>query len=290
MTDFDFSESTEQASPTRSRSIRRMLGEDFVDQLDQLIAEEPLEIILAWQEGGRMHRRPLSMTMRTPGADRELVVGFLFSEGIIEQFEDIALLKISQRNAAINGHVAEVVLRDGLVPEHSQIQRQALTNSSCGVCAKTSIDDLMSIGRDEAQSDFSLKIAISTLYQLNSLQRASQKSFDLTGGVHATSLFGADGKWVDTAEDVGRHNAFDKIIGRALMRHQIPLRDKIVVVSGRASYELVQKADRGGAKLLCAVGAPSSLAVEMASQAGISLVGFLRENRLNIYCHAERLM
>jgi FdhD protein len=289
MTEVDPMNSGDFGPAIRSLPITRLVDLVASERLDHLIVEEPLEIRLGWRVNGQLVYRSISMTMRTPGADEELVIGFLFNEGIIGGLSDITSLKITTRHAQYSGHQAEVILRDGLTPDPSQLSRQPVTNSSCGVCAKTSVDDLRVFAQESSHSQDNWMVQFSTLSQLSAAQRASQNYFELTGGVHATSLFEKDGRLIDTAEDVGRHNAFDKIVGRAVMRGQIPLRDKIVVVSGRASFELVQKAASAGAKLLCAVGAPSSMAVDNAAAAGITLVGFLRNDRLNIYTHAQRI-
>lgn len=253
---------------------------------DTLAVEEPLEIRLA---AGRTRRR-VAVTMRTPGADFELAAGFLFAEGVIASRDD--LLRISycvdrslDEEQRYNVVLAE--LRCEELPDLPQLERHFTTTSACGVCGKASLEALRS------QSYPSLPpgpaVAPETLYRLPDLLRAHQEVFASTGGLHAAALFDAGGALLAVREDVGRHNAVDKLLGWALMLGRLPLHEHIVLVSGRASYEILQKCMVGGVPIVCSVSAPSSLAVDVARAFGMTLVGFLRGERCCVYAGAERV-
>jgi len=245
--------------------------------LDAVAVEEPLEIRVAGE--------PVSVTMRTPGHDAELSVGFLFTEGLIRSHED--LQKPPVRELAVEGaanNLATVRLVSAFDSE--RLKRNFYATSSCGICGKASLEHLHAIAPSLGPGP---RVARSTLIGLPGALREAQVVFERTGGLHATGIFDRDGKLLVLREDVGRHNAMDKAIGRMLLDRQVPLTDRIVMVSGRVSFELVQKAAMAGASILCAVSAPSSLAVQTAERLGMTLVGFLRGETFNVYTHPARI-
>jgi FdhD protein len=253
---------------------------------DALAVEEPLEIRIGVP--GEKHKA-ISITMRTPGDDHELAVGFLFTEGIIKNGSQIARVRhcgLPDKDKNIQNTVV-VELKENIDLDLKKLERNFYTTSSCGVCGKSSIEALRT-GAQKIESD--LKIDAELIHKLPGILRRSQDVFEHTGGLHASALFDADGTLEIVHEDVGRHNALDKAIGAKFMAGEMPLRDKILLVSGRASFELVQKALMAGIPLLAAVGAPSSLAVELAKEFGMTLVGFVRDDRFNIYCGGERII
>jgi FdhD protein len=258
---------------------------------DCLVTEEPLEIILKYQKNGNTVHKTLSITMRTPGDDENLVRGFLFTEGVlknpvneIDQFE----FRFNCNAEPVEQQTIIVHLKDGIYPEIDNLERHFYTSSSCGVCGKTSID----LALDNCS--FILKknwpvISLDILYDLPELLNHTQEIFQKTGGIHACAIFDTQGKVLLTAEDIGRHNALDKLVGKALMQSIVPLQDHLILLSGRASFELVQKAFMIGTPILAAVGAPSSLAVETAEAFGLTLVGFLKKGKANVYCNPDRI-
>ncbi|MBK6635391.1 MAG: formate dehydrogenase accessory sulfurtransferase FdhD [Chitinophagaceae bacterium] len=251
---------------------------------DKVAVEEPLEIQLAYStSSGRMIKN-IAVTMRTPGNDEELAAGFLFTEGIIQNAADIRETK--QPGADENRVLVE--LQENVQPVLSNIARNFYSTSSCGVCGKASIDAIRSVSQYGMEHDH-LLINASVLYHLQDGLKKQQKVFEDTGGIHAAALFNREGKFLMLREDVGRHNALDKLIGAALLKNELPLNNCILLLSGRASFELVQKAAMAGIKLIVAVGAPSSLAVEMAKETGITLIGFLRNDRFNMYSGKHRV-
>lgn len=263
---------------------------------DHLAVEEPLEIRLGLRDGGH---RAISITMRTPGDDAELAAGFLFTEGIIKSPEQIKQirhcgLKIGKKNgildraADLNSNTIRVDLAEDSSVDLKKLERHFYTTSSCGVCGKSSIDAL----RSEAKPiDYNgLEVTGEIVNSLPQKLRKAQSVFEQTGGLHASALFDANGQIDIVREDVGRHNALDKVIGRKLLDSKLPLSDTILLVSGRASFELVQKALMAGIPVMAAVGAPSSLAVELAREYGMTLIGFVRNGRFNVYCGEERLL
>ncbi|MBK9530351.1 MAG: formate dehydrogenase accessory sulfurtransferase FdhD [Chitinophagaceae bacterium] len=251
---------------------------------DKVAVEEPLEIQLAYSTTtGRMIKN-IAVTMRTPGNDEELAAGFLFTEGIIQNAADIRETK--QPGADENRVLVE--LQENVQPVLSNIARNFYSTSSCGVCGKASIDAIRSVSQYGNEQD-NILINATVLYHLQDGLKKQQKVFEDTGGIHAAALFNREGKFLMLREDVGRHNALDKLIGAALLKNDLPLNNCILLLSGRASFELVQKAAMAGIKLIAAVGAPSSLAVEMAKETGITLIGFLRNDRFNIYSGKHRV-
>ena len=255
---------------------------------DTLSVEEPLEI--------RVGGSPLSMTMRTPGHDVELAHGFLLSEGLIGSADDVALARYCE-GAVVSGdsgldentyNVLDVTLSPGVAAVPASATRAFLTSSSCGVCGKASIEQLRTRSAYDVRSD-PVRFAAEVVLGLPDALRAQQRSFDRTGGLHAAGLFTADGEALVVREDVGRHNAVDKVVGWAMLEGRLPAVGCVLMVSGRASFELTQKAVMAGIPCLAAVSAPSSLAVECAEDAGSTLIGFVRGSRLNVYTGAHRV-
>jgi FdhD protein len=252
---------------------------------DLLAAEEPLEMRVSVEEGGRRVRHSVAVTMRTPGHDFALAAGFFFSEGIVAGRE--AIWKIAYCPSAEEENVVEVHLEPGVAFDPQRFTRNVYTTSSCGVCGKTSID--MVRGVCPAPPVGRVRIDREVLTGLPAALRRAQPVFAGTGGLHAAGLFDAAGRLLLQHEDVGRHNALDKLIGTLLLDGALPASDRVLLVSGRASFELVQKALAAGIPVLAAVGAPSSLAMELARELGLTLVGFLRDGRFNVYSGEERI-
>lgn len=256
--------------------IRKFSGDAIADAPDLLAVEEPLEIRLEYGSLGNRVVKNLSVTMRTPGADEDLVAGFLFTEGIIRQSSDIVSVRVLAENIAL------VILHPDLDFDLQKLERHFYTTSSCGVCGKTSIDAVKTVASC-AVSTKKLNIQPEVIYALPDTLRRAQATFDATGGLHAAAFFNLNGELLSLREDVGRHNALDKLIGHHFQKGELPMDEHILLLSGRASFELLQKAAMAGVRVVCAVGAPSSLAVETADSFGIALIGFLRNNRFNLY-------
>ncbi|MFY1688843.1 formate dehydrogenase accessory sulfurtransferase FdhD [Plantactinospora sp. WMMB782] len=258
-----------------------------VRRQDSLAAEEPLEIRVG--PAGPDRRAPLAVTMRTPGDDIDLAIGFLLTEGIIRSADDVRTAQLCAGTDTPNTYnVVDVVLADGVPAPATDPARNFYTTSSCGVCGKASIDAVRTRSRHDVATD-PLTVPARTLAELPEQLRAAQRGFERTGGLHAAGLFSADGKLVVLREDVGRHNAVDKVVGWAVREQRLPLRGHLLLVSGRASFELTQKAWMAGIPLLAAVSAPSTLAAELATEAGMTLVGFLRGNTMNVYAGDSRI-
>jgi len=251
---------------------------------DPVAIEEPLELRVAAADGA--NDRPLVVTMRTPGDDAELAAGFLYAEGLIESAADLAAIEDAAACGAEN--VVRVRLRAGLDLSRFEAQRAFLATAACGVCGKTSIESVFARGLP-LLAPGRPRIARALLESLPERMRAAQRSFARSGGSHAAALFDADGRLVALREDVGRHNAVDKVVGARLLAGALPLRDSILLLSGRAGFEIVQKAARAGVPIVAAVGAPSSLALRIAERSGMTLVGFLRAARFNLYTGAARI-
>jgi FdhD protein len=264
------------ASPLAIRAVdvvRR--GEPGVSA-DQVAVEAPLEV--------RVNGQPFSVIMRTPGADRELTLGFLFSEGLVRGRSDVARVDLDEPNA-----VANVVFGRGradAVAEALGQRRQVAMHSSCGLCGRRSLESL-EINAPPFAREWSVAAAI--IDGLPATLETAQPAFAQTGGLHAAGLFDLEGQLVASAEDVGRHNAVDKLVGRMLQAGRLPLSRLLLMVSGRSSFEIVQKAWLAGIPLVGAVSAPSSLAVDLAARAGMTLLGFVRDGRFNVYAHPERV-
>jgi FdhD protein len=248
---------------------------------DDLAAEEPLEI--------RVRKQPLAVTMRTPGQDIDLAMGFLLTEGVISSAADVVTAQLCAGTDTPNTYnVVDVVLGADVPPPVTDPSRNFYTTSSCGVCGKASIDAVRTRSQYDVAGD-PLVVAARTLTELPDKLRAAQRTFDRTGGLHAAGLFTAAGDLLVLREDVGRHNAVDKVIGWALREGRLPLTGHVLLVSGRASFELTQKAWMAGLPMLAAVSAPSTLAAELADEAGMTLVGFLRGASMNVYTSAHRV-
>ncbi len=268
------------------KQVRVVVDGEARTRSDYLATEEPLEIRLV--AGGTRHT--VAITMRTPGADFELAVGFLFSEGIISGRDDVRRVTYCiDRDVAPDQrfNIVNVELASGTKPDLRSLERHFFTNSACGVCGKASLDALELRGCRAL--DDGPEVTAELLYGLPERLRAAQGIFESTGGLHATGLFSPTGDLVALREDVGRHNALDKLVGWAVLQGKVPLHDNLVLVSGRSSYEILQKAITAGVGIVCGISAPSSLAVALAERFGVTLVGFLRDRRFNVYAHAERI-
>ncbi|MDQ8705646.1 formate dehydrogenase accessory sulfurtransferase FdhD [Streptomyces sp. LHD-70] len=280
---------------TARKPVLRIRDGQCTTRPDTLTVEEPMEL--------RVGGRPLTVTMRTPGHDFDLAAGFLVGEGVVRRAEEIAGIRYcagatgggtSRSSGAESGgggntyNIVDVVLAPGVAAPDASLERNFYTTSSCGLCGKASLDAVRTQTTWPVADD-PLRIGPDTLATLPEQLRAAQRVFDRTGGLHAAALFTSGGELICLREDVGRHNAVDKAIGHALRGGLLPLRDTVLMVSGRASFELVQKAVMAGIPMLAAVSAPSSLAVDLADDAGLTLVGFLRGTSMNVYTHPERL-
>ena len=272
-----------QSSKTKAK-IWVVENNNFVTHSDQLATEEPLEIRLNYP------KQTIAVTMRTPGADFDLAAGFLYSEGVIKNQEDIAKISYcvdpkvdgKQRQNIIN-----VSLKSELNPNLTTLERHFLTTSACGVCGKASIESLQIKGFSAIP--LGLEVSPEIIYSLPDKLNTAQRVFKSTGGLHAAGLFNSEGKLLKLREDVGRHNALDKLIGSEFLAGELPLNNLMVMVSGRSSFEILQKCITAGLPIVCAVSAPSSLAVEIAKRFNITLVGFLRGRKFNIYSGVERI-
>jgi len=269
--------------PVREVSIDAMRDDRLSARQDLVVVEEPLEIRLA-PAGETGPGTSISITMRTPGQDIELAVGFLHGEGIIRSREDIA----DSRICGPVGNVVRIQLSGTAAHDPNRLQRNFYTTSSCGVCGNASLEAVERMLRT-SDVDRSLTVSSTLIESLSERARARQDVFRETGGLHASCLFNASGQFLDVREDVGRHNALDKLIGARLLAGELPLSRCVLFLSGRASFELLQKAAAAGIPVVAAVGAPSSLAIDLAQRTGILLVGFLRGRNFNVYSHRERL-
>lgn len=268
---------------TSRRSIVRIDGGTVRRRMDTVAAEEPLEI--------RLDGTPLSVTMRTPGDDFDLVHGFLATEGVVTDLESVRTLRYcagTDEEGKQTYNVIDVVLADGVATPSLSLQRNFYTTSSCGVCGKASVDAIRTLSAYDVAAD-PTTVASTVLSGLPDSLRGQQRVFESTGGLHAAGLFTPTGQLLCLREDVGRHNAVDKAIGWALREDKLPLTSCVLMVSGRASFELTQKALMAGIPMLAAVSAPSSLAVELAEESGMTLVGFLRGQSMNVYAAAHRI-
>ncbi|GGS54879.1 formate dehydrogenase accessory sulfurtransferase FdhD [Streptomyces violaceus] len=269
---------------TERRRVLRIRDGAVGSRPDTLVAEEPLEI--------RLNGKPLAITMRTPGDDFALAAGFLVSEGVLGRAEELANI-VYCAGATTDGsntyNVVDVRLAPGVAVPDISLERNVYTTSSCGLCGKASLDAVRTTARWPIADTPPVRVAPDLLAALPDRLRAAQRVFDRTGGLHAAGLFSPEGDLLDLREDVGRHNAVDKLIGRALRSDALPLSRTILLVSGRASFELAQKAVMAGIPVLAAVSAPSSLAVDLAAETGLTLVGFLRGSSMNVYAGEQRL-
>ncbi|MFE9420042.1 formate dehydrogenase accessory sulfurtransferase FdhD [Streptomyces griseofuscus] len=270
---------------TERRKVLRIRDGAATTRPDTLVAEEPLEI--------RLNGKPLAITMRTPGDDFALAAGFLVSEGVLAAASDLQNI-VYCAGAIADGsntyNVVDVRTAPGVSLPDFTLERNVYTSSSCGLCGKASLDAVRTTTRWPIADSPRLRVTPALLSGLPERLREAQRVFDRTGGLHAAALFTEDGKLLDIKEDVGRHNAVDKLVGRALQNGELPLSRTVLLVSGRASFELAQKAVMAGIPLLAAVSAPSSLAVDLAAETGLTLVGFLRGGSMNVYAGDDRIV
>lgn len=283
------------SSGITSLPVQKVSPDHRFDTHDLIVVEEPLEIVLEYGPAGKRIEQSVSVTMRTPGDDLELALGFLFTEGILPAN---TVHPASGSAETANEESAEplptsntirVKLPPQVTPDLKKLQRHFYTSSSCGVCGKISIESLYSV-RPAHFRETPLTIDAGVLYHLPYLLREGQNLFDSTGGLHAAGLFDRQGHLLVVKEDVGRHNALDKLIGHALLEGNLPLNEHILLLSGRACFELIQKAVMAGFPIVAAVGPPSSLAIQLAQESGITLIGFLKAQRFNIYSGARRIL
>jgi FdhD protein len=267
---------------TREISVDEVRGEASQTVADRLAVEEPMEIrVRSVRPDGSTHEQAISVTMRTPGDDAELAVGFLYTEGLLRSREDVTAVETPAENIVV------VALAPGITIAPKTMERNFFMTSACGVCGKTSIDAVRvtpaaPLGKGPV-------VSVAVIHSLPTVLRGSQPTFEATGGLHAAALFDRLGHMTLLREDIGRHNAVDKVVGALLMTGQLPPSDSILMVSGRAGFELVQKAVVAAIPIFAAVGAPSSLSAALAAEAGMTLLGFVREGRFNVYSGRERL-
>ncbi len=294
------SKPSQQGRPSQTLAIERVHGAALSSVSDAVAVEEPLEIQLAFGAAGARSIRSITVTMRTPGHDTDLAAGFLLTEGVVKDAADIVSVRPVAGSTSFDGDdvlaessigSAANTVRVELAPDVSvsplTLERNFYMTSSCGICGKGSLLSLRSVCPPRRANQ--LAVRAETIHALPARLRAAQQTFDATGGLHGAGLFSAFGDLLALREDVGRHNAVDKLLGAQFLADNTPLRNNLLLLSGRASYELLQKAVMGGLPFVAAVGAPSSLAVRMARMFDITLIGFLRNDRFNIYHGARRI-
>lgn len=280
----------ERATSTADVSVTEISGRGLRNNLDTLATEEPLEIrILQYDDANHdWTRNSIAVTMRTPGADFELAAGFLFSEGVVKTKRDITTISYcADPEEKQQYNIVNVYLSDQISFDPSKLSRNVYTSSSCGICGKGSIEQVRSVSGSKPIGTFTLSFG--HLSSLPAKMKSSQTIFGRTGGLHASSLFDINQNLLISREDVGRHNALDKLVGSLLLSNKLPASDTVLLVSGRASFELVQKAALAGIPFMAAIGAPSNLAVSLAEEYGMTLIGFLRDERFNVYSGMERI-
>lgn len=268
---------------TARQKVVRLSGGRRFERVDTLVVEEPLEL--------RVGGESLMVTMRTPGDDFDLAAGFLVSEGVVTAADDLSTMRFcagADESGEQTYNLLDIALAPGVAPPAPSARRETITTSSCGVCGKTALDDVRTKSAWNVAED-PMRIEVDVLAALPDRLRSAQRLFDRTGGLHAAGLFTAAGELLVAREDVGRHNAVDKVVGWALRAGLLPLRGTVLMVSGRASFELVQKAVMAGVPALAAVSAPSSLAADLAVESGLTLTGFLRGDTMNVYARVDRI-
>ena len=272
--------------------ILKIRNGDTTSDQDLVVVEEPLAITLEWGNDNDRKHQNIAVTMRTPGHDFELALGFLFTEGIINDYQAVTGIRYCSdggRNETPDNTV-RVSLAPDTNPDIAKLQRNFYTSSSCGVCGKSSIESIKTIcSLPTIATENSITVDATVINSLASVLHQNQTVFKYTGGIHAAGLFNLNGELILLREDVGRHNAMDKLVGASLVSGFLPLNSHVLFLSGRASFELIQKAAMAGIRIIAAVGAPSSLAVNTAKEFDITLLGFVREQRFNVYCGGERI-
>lgn len=274
-----------QNNPVKYITVKRVSAGNVVDSDDQLAVEEPLEIKVKYNHEGIQVIKSISVTMRTPGNDAELAAGFLFTEGIVKNPGQIIDI---QTDLFDENKVTATFAKDE-IPQLQSVERNFYTTSSCGVCGKASIDAIKTVSAYRDEED-NIQVPADLFYSLQNALKERQEVFQNTGGLHASALFDQQGNFLLLHEDVGRHNALDKVIGTSFLNQNLPLRNSILLLSGRASFELIQKASMAGIKIVAAIGAPSSLALQLAEDFGITLIGFLGNEKFNIYTGSQRII
>ena len=271
---------TEDIRVANTRVMRWANGGLDNETEDWVAREEPLEI--------RVKGESIVVTMRTPGHDEELAIGFLLAEGVITNSSDVLEIAYCQQGeASLHKNILNVFLSPEVEINLDRLKRNVYASSSCGLCGKASIESLQNIF--EPLNKIETVISVDKILTLAQKLRAKQSTFDKTGGLHAAGIFDGNGELLVLREDIGRHNAVDKILGHLFLKNRMPLEDCVLMVSGRASFEIIQKSLAGRVGIICAVSAPSSLAVDMAKESGQTLIGFLRERKFNVYSHKERI-
>lgn len=271
---------TEDIRVANTRVMRWANGGLDNETEDWVAREEPLEI--------RVKGESIVVTMRTPGHDEELAIGFLLAEGVITNSSDVLEIAYCQQGeASLHKNILNVFLSPEVEINLDRLKRNVYASSSCGLCGKASIESLQNIF--EPLNKIETVISVDKILTLAQKLRAKQSTFDKTGGLHAAGIFDRNGELLILREDIGRHNAVDKILGHLFLKNRMPLEDCVLMVSGRASFEIIQKSLAGRVGIICAVSAPSSLAVDMAKESGQTLIGFLRERKFNVYSHKERI-
>lgn len=271
---------TEDIRVANTKVMRWAYGGLDNETEDWVAREEPLEI--------RVKGESIVVTMRTPGHDEELAIGFLLAEGVINNSSDVLEIAYCQQGeASLHKNILNVFLSPEVEINLDRLKRNVYASSSCGLCGKASIESLQNIF--EPLNKIETVISVEKILTLTQKLRAKQSTFDKTGGLHAAGIFDRNGELLVLREDIGRHNAVDKILGHLFLKNRMPLEDCVLMVSGRASFEIIQKSLAGRVGIICAVSAPSSLAVDMAKESGQTLIGFLRERKFNVYSHKERI-
>ena len=271
---------TEDIRVANTRVMRWANGGLDNETEDWVAREEPLEI--------RVKGESIVVTMRTPGHDKELAIGFLLAEGVITNSSDVLEIAYCQQGeASLHKNILNVFLSPEVEINLDRLKRNVYASSSCGLCGKASIESLQNIF--EPLNKIETVISVDKILTLAQKLRAKQSTFDKTGGLHAAGIFDRNGELLVLREDIGRHNAVDKILGHLFLKNRMPLEDCVLMVSGRASFEIIQKSLAGRVGIICAISAPSSLAVDMAKESGQTLIGFLRERKFNVYSHKERI-
>lgn len=277
-----------QGSPTKTMRVAQYRDGAMRRRKDTLAVEEPLEIRVAWKDGGKKRVEAIAVTMRTPGHDFDLVAGFLHGEGIVSQAGDLTELTYCRGDEQQQYNIVEARLTPGVEFDLERLRRNVFTSSSCGVCGKASLEAVEAVGCALLTDSF--RISGELIPQLPDFLMEGQGVFARTGGLHAAGLFDTNGKAGAFREDVGRHNAVDKVLGHTVLQKGMPVSDRVLVVSGRSSFEIVQKAVMARVPMIVAVGAPSSLAVDLATRFGQTLIGFARGGGFNVYTGSERVL